>query len=77
MASGFSGSSSSNWVMEDGDLPHVLAVDDNLIDRKIVEKLLRNSSCRGMHNALSLFLTCSILFPDYCGFTFFKWMGLG
>lgn len=27
--------------------PHVLAVDDNLIDRKIIEKLLRNSSCKG------------------------------
>lgn len=27
--------------------PHVLAVDDNLIDRKIVEKLLKNSSCKG------------------------------
>ncbi|KDP21642.1 hypothetical protein JCGZ_03313 [Jatropha curcas] len=26
--------------------PHVLAVDDNLIDRKLVEKLLKNSSCR-------------------------------
>ncbi|KAI4306558.1 hypothetical protein L6164_029826 [Bauhinia variegata] len=44
MASG--SSASSNWVMENGDVPHVLAVDDNLIDRKLVEKLLRNSSCR-------------------------------
>nr|GMD02154.1 two-component response regulator ARR17-like [Ipomoea batatas] len=26
--------------------PHVLAVDDNLVDRKLVEKLLKNSSCR-------------------------------
>lgn len=26
---------------------HVLAVDDNLIDRKIVEKLLKNFSCKG------------------------------
>ncbi|KAH7548220.1 hypothetical protein ACOSP7_032402 [Xanthoceras sorbifolium] len=25
---------------------HVLAVDDNLIDRKLVEKLLENSSCK-------------------------------
>jgi len=40
--------SSSNWVMESAhDVPHVLAVDDNLIDRKLVEKLLRNSSCKG------------------------------
>ncbi|KAL3834749.1 hypothetical protein ACJIZ3_009485 [Penstemon smallii] len=26
--------------------PHVLAVDDNLVDRKLVEKLLKNSSCK-------------------------------
>ncbi|QHO16350.1 Two-component response regulator [Arachis hypogaea] len=38
--------SSSNWVMENAATPHVLAVDDNLIDRKLVEKLLRNSSCK-------------------------------
>lgn len=38
-----------------GDQPHVLAVDDNLIDRKLVEKLLKNSSCKGND---SLFL-CS------------------
>jgi hypothetical protein len=43
-----SGSSSSNWVMESGDIPHVLAVDDSLVDRKLVEKLLRNSSCKGI-----------------------------
>lgn len=46
-ASSSSSWSSSNWVMESGDVPHVLAVDDNLIDRKLVEKLLRNSSCKG------------------------------
>ncbi|KAI3809201.1 hypothetical protein L1987_25171 [Smallanthus sonchifolius] len=28
------------------DVPHVLAVDDNLIDRKLIEKLLKTSSCR-------------------------------
>ncbi|XP_076958546.1 two-component response regulator ARR5-like [Bidens hawaiensis] len=28
------------------DMPHVLAVDDNIIDRKLVEKLLKTSSCR-------------------------------
>lgn len=32
--------------------PHVLAVDDNLVDRKLVEKLLRNSSCRGKFIAM-------------------------
>lgn len=30
--------------------PHVLAVDDNLIDRKLVEKLLKVSSCRGTNS---------------------------
>ncbi|CAI9772159.1 unnamed protein product [Fraxinus pennsylvanica] len=38
-----SGVSSIEGIMEE---PHVLAVDDNLIDRKLVEKLLRNSSCK-------------------------------
>ncbi|XP_059625314.1 two-component response regulator ARR17-like [Cornus florida] len=33
-------------MMDDGDEPHVLAVDDNLIDLKLVEKLLKNSSCK-------------------------------
>ncbi|KAF7830861.1 two-component response regulator ARR17-like [Senna tora] len=32
--------------MDSGVIPHVLAVDDNLIDRKLVEKLLKNSSCK-------------------------------
>ncbi|XP_038708897.1 two-component response regulator ARR17-like isoform X2 [Tripterygium wilfordii] len=32
--------------MDNGDLPHVLAVDDNLIDRKLVERLLKSSSCK-------------------------------
>lgn len=42
-------------VHGDEQEPHVLAVDDNLIDRKIVEKLLKNSSCKGNHLILSLF----------------------
>ncbi|KAD7480300.1 hypothetical protein E3N88_03436 [Mikania micrantha] len=33
------------------DVPHVLAVDDNLIDRKLVEKLLKISSCRAVTTA--------------------------
>jgi len=64
MASGSSSSSAaSNWVMESGDIPHVLAVDDNLIDRKLVEKLLKNSSCKGTYTYLSLnhFLFYSLL----------------
>lgn len=41
------GSSSSKALMENiVDQPHVLAVDDNVIDRKLVEKLLKNSSCK-------------------------------
>lgn len=27
--------------------PHVLAVDDSIVDRKIVENLLKNSACKG------------------------------
>ncbi|XP_031491365.1 two-component response regulator ARR17-like isoform X2 [Nymphaea colorata] len=28
------------------DVPHVLAVDDSLVDRKVIERLLKNSACR-------------------------------
>ncbi|KAK1409275.1 hypothetical protein QVD17_35801 [Tagetes erecta] len=31
---------------DEQQIPHVLAVDDNLIDRKLVEKLLKTSSCK-------------------------------
>ncbi|XP_039063307.1 two-component response regulator ARR17-like isoform X1 [Hibiscus syriacus] len=40
------GGCSGDMAAEFGDEPHVLAVDDNLIDRKLVEKLLKNSSCK-------------------------------
>lgn len=33
--------------MEAENVPHVLAVDDNVIDRKLVEKLLKTSSFTG------------------------------
>lgn len=33
--------------MDGIEAPHVLAVDDNLVDRILVEKLLKNSSCKG------------------------------
>ncbi|CAK9135901.1 unnamed protein product [Ilex paraguariensis] len=36
----------SKDMADHGEVPHVLAVDDNLIDRKLVEKLLKNSSCK-------------------------------
>ncbi|XP_022764412.1 two-component response regulator ARR17-like [Durio zibethinus] len=40
------GGCSKDMTVEFGDEPHVLAVDDNLTDRKLVEKLLKSSSCR-------------------------------
>ncbi|GMI90482.1 response regulator 17 [Hibiscus trionum] len=40
------GGCSNGITAEFRDEPHVLAVDDNLIDRKLVEKLLKNSSCK-------------------------------
>lgn len=39
--------SSSSSTISAQEEPHVLAVDDNLIDRKLVEKLLKKSSCKG------------------------------
>ncbi|XP_015078029.1 two-component response regulator ARR17 isoform X2 [Solanum pennellii] len=38
--------SSSSSTISAHEEPHVLAVDDNLIDRKLVEKLLKKSSCK-------------------------------
>lgn len=29
---------------------HVLAVDDSLVDRKVIERLLKISSCKGNNN---------------------------
>ncbi|XVE86069.1 hypothetical protein DITRI_Ditri18aG0006900 [Diplodiscus trichospermus] len=43
---GSCGGCSKDMTVEFGDEPHVLAVDDNLTDRKLVEKLLKNSSCK-------------------------------
>ncbi|XP_031741127.1 two-component response regulator ARR17 isoform X2 [Cucumis sativus] len=45
-SSSSSSSSCMKWSCENGYQPHVLAVDDNLVDRKLVEKLLKNSSCK-------------------------------
>lgn len=46
---------------------HVLAVDDNLIDRKLVEKLLKISSCKG-----SIFFTFQFFLINffYCLYSF-------
>nr|GMD00551.1 two-component response regulator ARR17-like [Ipomoea batatas] len=41
--------------------PHVLAVDDNLVDRKLVEKLLKNSSCRVNHRVESVLSIDSLI----------------
>ncbi|KNA03536.1 hypothetical protein SOVF_208090 [Spinacia oleracea] len=40
------GSSSSSCSSYYEDQPHVLAVDDNVVDRKLIEKLLKTSSCK-------------------------------
>ncbi|THF96081.1 hypothetical protein TEA_016136 [Camellia sinensis var. sinensis] len=39
-------SSSSKVIMEKEERPHVLAVDDSLVDRKLIERLLINSACK-------------------------------
>ncbi|KAM1020384.1 hypothetical protein ACFX13_042358 [Malus domestica] len=41
-----SSSSSSKGFMANVEQPHVLAVDDSLVDRKLIEKLLTNLSCK-------------------------------
>ncbi|GMY10425.1 two-component response regulator ARR17-like isoform X1 [Fagus crenata] len=38
--------SSSSSVSMGDEKPHVLAVDDSLLDRRLIEKLLTNSSCK-------------------------------
>ncbi|CAN8317695.1 unnamed protein product [Cochlearia groenlandica] len=54
---------------------HVLAVDDNLIDRKLVERLLKISSCKvtTAENAISALeyltnndLKVNLIITDYC-----------
>ncbi|KAM1162640.1 hypothetical protein ACFX13_001682 [Malus domestica] len=46
MEASSSSSSSSKGFMANVEQPHVLAVDDSLIDRKLIEKLLTNLSCK-------------------------------
>lgn len=43
-----SSSSLPSMEFDFDEKPHVLAVDDSLIDRKVIERLLINSTCRGM-----------------------------
>lgn len=37
----------SNGSSSDSEELHVLAVDDSLVDRKVIERLLKISSCKG------------------------------
>ncbi|GMP83878.1 hypothetical protein CsSME_00037645 [Camellia sinensis var. sinensis] len=39
-------SSSSKVIIEKEERPHVLAFDDSLVDRKLIERLLTNSACK-------------------------------
>lgn len=68
-------SSLSNGMGVENEL-HVLAVDDSLIDRRLVEKLLKNSSFKG-NTTISLFLGlfyrwvfCSAIF-NQCSWIYF------
>ncbi|KAL0756238.1 hypothetical protein Bca101_093906 [Brassica carinata] len=51
---------------------HVLAVDDNLIDRKLVERILKISSCKGKLYLLKLpiflflVIKVNLIITDYC-----------
>lgn len=47
MATSYSSSSSSKGGEKVDDRPHVLAVDDSLIDRKLMERLLTTYACKG------------------------------
>lgn len=40
---------------------HVLAVDDSLVDRKVIERLLKITSCKGEKNGFFLEFYCRIL----------------
>ncbi|XP_028123471.1 uncharacterized protein LOC114320593 [Camellia sinensis] len=42
-------SSSSKVIMEKEERSHVLAVDDNLVDRKLIESLLTKSRCTALN----------------------------
>ncbi|CAK9182344.1 unnamed protein product [Ilex paraguariensis] len=39
-------SSSSSKGLDEEERPHVLAVDDSLVDRKLIERLLTNCACK-------------------------------
>ena len=41
---------------------HVLAVDDSLVDRKVIERLLKISSCKGIYMGCGWFCRCCFWF---------------
>lgn len=43
-----SSSSIGMGMDEEEERPHVLAVDDSLVDRKLIETLLTKSACKGI-----------------------------
>jgi len=71
-----SSSSFSSASMALGDeKPHVLAVDDSLLDRKLIEKLLTNSSCKGIYMMPPLSFSLSwfsLIFFSFLFFFFFS-----
>jgi hypothetical protein len=62
--------SSSSSASTGDETPHVLAVDDSLLDRKLIEKLLTNSSCKGTY-IYHVFLIISFFFFVFSNFLFF------
>lgn len=54
-SSSSSAAASMGLDFEHENVPHVLAVDDSFVDRKIIEKLLIKSACKGklLSSALS------------------------
>lgn len=61
MASSSSSSSSSSRGEEVDERLHVLAVDDSLVDRKLIERLLTSSACKGTVSDIHPFLFSCIL----------------
>lgn len=50
---------------------HVLVVDDSLVDRKVIERLLKISSCKGLYiDVFSFFLSFSFAFSHEVLFRF-------
>lgn len=51
---------------------HVLAVDDSLFDRKLIERLLQKSSCQGKMNVIENSLNLGLIISNKdLNFTFF------